>query len=307
MNTSDILDTRRQIEQAVRSNYPNADMVSDLTRATTVAVSREFAQYVAAMADAWPPAEDITWPTMDEARWPFPDQSVIFVFEEPIFLEFLVVDHQDVDGQFHKYPRAIHDEEPVIGLVVLDSSRTLITIQIEETGESHTGLKLLPTRETPQRNLFVHPLNEWEPGLMAAEVTTGKMAWGVKVHRNPDEPMVGYCARWERSFAEAIAHRLASIDEPDLGSMPRPARRAIQRQKAPFRVLRLRTPMRASERSGNGKPVPWTKRWWTRGHWRNQPYGPRANPSYRLTWIDPFIKGPDDLPLDDRPDLFRLD
>lgn len=30
---------------------------------------------------------------------------------------------------------------------------------------------------------------------------------------------------------------------------------------------------------------------WVRGHWRRQPFGPRDNPEYRLTWIKPFQRG----------------
>jgi hypothetical protein len=29
---------------------------------------------------------------------------------------------------------------------------------------------------------------------------------------------------------------------------------------------------------------------WVRGHWRNQPYGPRSNPKYRMTWIMPHVR-----------------
>lgn len=34
-----------------------------------------------------------------------------------------------------------------------------------------------------------------------------------------------------------------------------------------------------------------------RGHWRNQPYGPRAHPQTRLQWIRPTSVGPKDAPL----------
>jgi hypothetical protein len=34
-----------------------------------------------------------------------------------------------------------------------------------------------------------------------------------------------------------------------------------------------------------------------RGHWRNQPYGPRDDPYYRQIWIAPYVKGPEDAPL----------
>lgn len=40
----------------------------------------------------------------------------------------------------------------------------------------------------------------------------------------------------------------------------------------------------------------WTCQWTVDGHWRNQRVGP-GRAETRLTWIDPYIKGPENLPL----------
>ncbi|WP_341716571.1 hypothetical protein QQG74_21570 [Micromonospora sp. FIMYZ51] len=37
-------------------------------------------------------------------------------------------------------------------------------------------------------------------------------------------------------------------------------------------------------------------RWWVRGHWRNQPYGP-GRTQRRLIYLDPQIRGPEDKPI----------
>lgn len=46
-------------------------------------------------------------------------------------------------------------------------------------------------------------------------------------------------------------------------------------------------------------------RWWVRGHWRSQPYGPK-NSQRRPQWIDPHIKGPDGTPLKTRDKVHVL-
>lgn len=44
-----------------------------------------------------------------------------------------------------------------------------------------------------------------------------------------------------------------------------------------------------------GEVVPWSHRWLVGGHWRNQ-YHP-SDQTHRLMWIDPYVKGPQHLPL----------
>jgi hypothetical protein len=61
-------------------------------------------------------------------------------------------------------------------------------------------------------------------------------------------------------------------------------------------VVRLRRPAQEREKSDDPKSVDWTHRWIVGGHWRNQFY-----PSigvHRQIWISPYVKGPDELPLE---------
>lgn len=63
-------------------------------------------------------------------------------------------------------------------------------------------------------------------------------------------------------------------------------------------VIRLRRPAWVAPDNHVPKPVEWSHRWLVAGHWRNQPY-----PTLGITrqiWISPYIKGPDDAPLEIR-------
>lgn len=79
---------------------------------------------------------------------------------------------------------------------------------------------------------------------------------------------------------------------------PRPERRRTQRAGLPERdvhTVRLRHSDQAgSSTDGTGRD--YQCRWVVRGHWRNQPYGPRRE-LRRPTWVLPHVKGPDGAPL----------
>ena len=63
-------------------------------------------------------------------------------------------------------------------------------------------------------------------------------------------------------------------------------------------VVRLRRPTTPTADDHEPRPVDWSHRWITSGHWRNQPY-PSEGVTRRI-WINPFIKGPADKPLEVR-------
>lgn len=68
---------------------------------------------------------------------------------------------------------------------------------------------------------------------------------------------------------------------------------------APVRVLNLRSSGGGESKGGS---VDWSHRWIVRGHWRQQPYGPGGE-LRRPRWIAPYVKGPEDKPLDTRPSV----
>lgn len=84
----------------------------------------------------------------------------------------------------------------------------------------------------------------------------------------------------------------------------RPYRRMAKRygkEDAYVTVIRLRRPRTKYHGESDGDPVEWKQRWIVGGHWRRQPYGKKGEePYYRHIWISPYVKGPDDKPLEIR-------
>lgn len=50
--------------------------------------------------------------------------------------------------------------------------------------------------------------------------------------------------------------------------------------------------------------VEWSHRWVVRGHWRDQWYP--SQQEHRIIWVPPYIKGPDDMPLIVRPEIYAV-
>lgn len=66
------------------------------------------------------------------------------------------------------------------------------------------------------------------------------------------------------------------------------------------KMLVLREPPKSSgSGGGEGGSGRYSHRFVVRGFWRNQPCGP-GNSERRLTWVAPFIKGPEGAPLVER-------
>jgi hypothetical protein len=90
-----------------------------------------------------------------------------------------------------------------------------------------------------------------------------------------------------------LMSQLVMTPEP----LPRQARRQRQRQQRidTVKVLHLRRYRHKNDHEGPG--VEYSHRFVVSGHWRNQPYGPRDNPTYKQIWVAPYVKGPEDKPL----------
>jgi hypothetical protein len=61
-------------------------------------------------------------------------------------------------------------------------------------------------------------------------------------------------------------------------------------------VIRLRRPKAIKDDDAEPHLVDWSHRWYVGGHWRNQFY-PSLN-AHRQIWINPYIKGPEEKPLE---------
>jgi hypothetical protein len=94
------------------------------------------------------------------------------------------------------------------------------------------------------------------------------------------------------------------VREPN--HVPRHAARRLQREHPSaaaesIAVLVLRRQhLRSGESERDSHPVDWTWRWAVRGHWRQQPVGPRRV-GRRPVWVHPYIKGPEDKPFKPPP------
>jgi hypothetical protein len=126
------------------------------------------------------------------------------------------------------------------------------------------------------------------------------------------EPQIGLdeFMRTAEGMARFILSGLAWLDQKVVLShdeIPaRPQRREFHRvtkQRADaVRVISLRKVDRSGTMQLGDIPEGVTKAWtydhrWTvDGHWRNQPCGPKHG-DRKLTWINPYVKGPDDKPL----------
>lgn len=78
--------------------------------------------------------------------------------------------------------------------------------------------------------------------------------------------------------------------------VPRGTRRRAERlgELSEISVVRLRRIVTRND-NDDPQPVEWSHRWIVSGHWRNQ-WVPSLE-AHRPTWIAPYVKGPEDLPL----------
>lgn len=85
--------------------------------------------------------------------------------------------------------------------------------------------------------------------------------------------------------------------------LTRAAQRRLERQNIDPKCLVVELRSKQYTRTTPGeekKQVDWAWQWAVRGHWREQP----TKEGYKLIWIHPFIKGPEDKPL--KPDAGRV-
>jgi hypothetical protein len=117
-----------------------------------------------------------------------------------------------------------------------------------------------------------------------------------------------------RGFVEAFfafsKQRIAVID---LERPPRATRKRLERSWAMkaeplIRVINLRRKahrLPGTGATGDGEAVNWSCRWIVRPHWRHQYYP--SEQARHLTWIESYVKGPEDKPLKrSRVDIFSV-
>jgi hypothetical protein len=106
-------------------------------------------------------------------------------------------------------------------------------------------------------------------------------------------------AREGLRFVQALWRLMQqTITETHQHRPERATRRRAARADMPERyvtVIRLRRPRRPQGDDHEPKAVEWTHRWLVEGHWRQQWYPSLS--THRSIWISPYVKGPDDKPL----------
>jgi hypothetical protein len=112
----------------------------------------------------------------------------------------------------------------------------------------------------------------------------------------------------DRRFAAAFAilSQQTNVTATRVVDTDRHAAKRLKRRKyrAPkIRLVDIHKPKSAP--SGKTRDVEWTKRWLVRGHWRQQAYGP-GRKLRRPLYIQPFIKGPEDKPLEVSPEVVKV-
>lgn len=93
---------------------------------------------------------------------------------------------------------------------------------------------------------------------------------------------------------------------------PRHVRRRLERsgtldptkEVRTITLRRYREPGVEDRGEDRGGPIEWSHQWIVSGHWRNQ-WVPSIE-DHRLTWIAPYVKGPEDRPLLVRDTVFKV-
>jgi hypothetical protein len=101
---------------------------------------------------------------------------------------------------------------------------------------------------------------------------------------------------------QRIAH--TTVVRPERHQRKRAARAGLAAARGGVRVITLRRELpdpAAGESVPHHREVNWRSRWVVSGHWRNQPY----KDGYRLIFIDPYVKGPEGLPLKFSDHVFK--
>lgn len=268
---------------ALRRVWEN-EVVGPSLPAATVLASRDWLAYVQAMAAAIPDGPTIQFAPEEEIGWAWPD-GVAVVFDEWVEAEHIIVS-KTVLGITGPYVESVAPrmERQVLAGVAIGPLRDTPT-----QSQSGAALDPLPSR-------LVHWI-----GADRDDVVSGQWTPGMPMLHNETTHAIAHAMRLLVSLTTALGHRLTRVTDPVVTG-GRGERRRIARELPGLRLLELASG--ATVRDGDPGSVEWSRRWMVRGHWRQQPCGP-GNSERKLRWIDPYVKGPEGLPLDVRPTVWR--
>lgn len=177
------------------------------------------------------------------------------------------------------------------------------------------GLTTIKPRVLPSQTF------EWEHNITLGEMLSRTRQYHDERY-GPDGPDrfrpqvgVGVFMSATESCARFLLAGLAWLNQRVLieerGHVERHRRKEYERKVRPIDSVRVVHLRRASYAEtpvdAEGTPVNWTCRWVVGGHWRNQSCGP-AHSDRKLTWIPPYMKGPDGMPLkQSRQKVYKVD
>lgn len=265
----------------LRKQWASMNYGSFLPDATVLATP-DWIAYVQAMADAVPAGEDLMFPDEGEVEWAWPD-GVTIVFAQPFPMDHMIVSQDSADS-FDIVKVAPHDERQMVAGLAVGRLQP-IPSQLEDG--------------TPAGEVPAHP-TLWiatDP----TDIISGRWLPGSAMHAAPGMSTISASSRVLLSIVTALGHRLTRLDVAAGG---RGERRRVERELPGFRMLSLSTGASVEQRGDGTGTVDWSRRWMVRGHWRLQPYGPGRS-LRKSRWIDPYVKGPEDKPLDVRQTIWR--
>jgi len=264
---------------ALRKVYDRMNYAGVIPEATVLA-QRDWLAYVRAMMATIPTDETLVMATEEEVGWAWPE-GVLIVFEEPVEVGQVIISKGDEYGRVTR--TAPHIERQTMAAMAIQKMQ-LVRAQ-DETGA--------PFEEGVAAHGCLYL------GVDPADAVTGWWMPGAPL-KTVEETGPAESTNFLISIITALGHRLTRVGELAAGRAER--RRAARGIPGGLRVLQLHSG--ATARSSESSSIEWSHRWMVRGHWRLQPYGPQRS-KRRLQWIDPFVKGPEDKPLDVRPTIWK--
>lgn len=288
MKADDVVELR---ELWSRTNY------GSVLPAATVIAEHDWLSYVAAMTEAVPVDDRISFPNEQDVLWAWPD-GVCIIFSTPVEVNHTII--SDVDDLGRRQFVDPHTEDQIAaGFVVFPQTFLPVALGSDPLPEEpdtvtaemiyEMNVPAIPTEMLTRPLLWI--------GADPLDIVTGH--WMPNVSMQSQLGRIAHSTRMQLAIITALGHRLTRVEQISGG---RHERRRAERAVPGLRVLQLATG--ATVRSEGTGTVEWSKRWMVRGHWRLQPHGPKRA-QRKPIWIDPYVKGPEDKPLDVRPTVWR--
>lgn len=235
-------------------------------------------------------------------EWELPSEAGFVWFDKP-------VPAQDVSGTFI-FHRAVSWSKQVLQY---------------PNGTTLPGVRMTSWYYAPDRDVHWSPELEEQVGKLGALALSHSqiLAFGSRVGGFDGEISMDDFAAWMHTLWMFMDTEIVTHSKPPIERhFRRRAQRTLRHSDVNVVTLRRLHPQGA-EPTGVHRSVEWSVRWVVQGHWRHlgavvdHPAGahhalPDASRQYcsvcdgKITWVRPYLKGPEGLPLRSTENLFRL-